>query len=153
MISKKYRISNSSRVEIVKNFGKKVYSPFLKVSFLPNGLNYQRFAVVVSTKVCKISVYRNYVRRAIMEGSRRSLLHCQFGADIVFFVLNSINKKKYEEIVAECEMILKKVQILFHKIKLPINPSFETKPNYRKRLYSPLVLALKKTKYKNSSNI
>ncbi|MCS7091869.1 MAG: ribonuclease P protein component [Patescibacteria group bacterium] len=153
MISRKYTISSSFRIELIKKAGKKVYSPCLRVSFLPNDLEHQRFAAIVSTKVSKVAVYRNYIKRAIMEGARRTLLQDRFGADIVFFALNSNAKKNYEEIIQECQMILKKVQILFNKTKLQSNPIIETKPKFFKKTYSPLSLAIKKKKRINLNQV
>lgn len=148
MISRKYTISDSSRIEIIKRTGKKIYSPFLKVSFLPNEINHQRFAAIVSSKFSKLAVYRNYVKRAILEGARKTLLKDRFGADIVFFAIRSNAKKDYKEIIFECEMLLNKVRILFDKINLPAKPSINKAIKPVEKKYIPRRLANKRRKYR-----
>lgn len=63
MLPKSRRICLKRDFERVFNSGRSVQGKLFRLKFLKNNLNFNRFAVVVSSKVSKKAVIRNKIRR------------------------------------------------------------------------------------------
>ncbi|OGM19226.1 ribonuclease P protein component [Candidatus Woesebacteria bacterium RIFCSPHIGHO2_01_FULL_37_10] len=68
-----------------------------------------RFGFIVSTKVDKMSIHRNRVKRALSEGVRFSLGLVPPGLDMIFLAKKSIVNKTTEEIMKEVETFLRQI--------------------------------------------
>jgi ribonuclease P protein component len=103
-IASKFRIAGQKRIEEVKDKGTILQSSNFGVVYLKNeGLDYSRFAFVISSKISKLAVHRNRVERSIQEAIRRQMTNIPTGYDIVFLVKKSIANKTTEEIMREVE--------------------------------------------------
>ena len=60
-----------------------------------------KFAFVISTKISKLAVHRNRIKRSMNEGIRRNLRDIPKGYDFVFLTKRSIGGKTTEEIIEE----------------------------------------------------
>ena len=109
-------LANSSRLKKNKEFdqvfkeGKTAYGQFLGLKARNNGLNTNRFGVLLSTKVSKLAVTRNLYKRKIktiirLESSKMSSDH-----DCVIIVLPGILGKKYQDIKTELQTIFRKLK-------------------------------------------
>lgn len=70
MLNKQYRFHSRGGVRYVFQKGKIIRSPKLSLVFAHNPKGFTRFAVVVSKKVLKSAVGRNFIRRRIYEAIR-----------------------------------------------------------------------------------
>lgn len=101
-LAKKNRLSIGKRLEEVKEKGKMVQSENFGVRVLRSkDSKDSRFGFVISTKISKLAVSRNRVRRALSESIRRLSSEIIEGYDFVFLVKKSIASKTTEEIVNE----------------------------------------------------
>ena len=73
MLNKKYRFHSRGGVRFVYQNGKTIRSAKMSLVFAENTRGYTRFAVIVSKKVEKSAVKRNYIRRRVYEALRKNL--------------------------------------------------------------------------------
>lgn len=103
-IASKFRIAGQKRIEEVKNTGTILQSSNFGVVYKINeGLDYSRFAFVVSSKISKLAVHRNRVERSMQEAIRQQMAKIPVGYDVVFLAKKSIANKTTEEIMREVE--------------------------------------------------
>lgn len=70
MLSSRYRFHSRGGVNYVYRHGKSLRGKKLTLIYMKNARRFQRFAVVVSKKVCKTAVGRNRIRRRVYEAIR-----------------------------------------------------------------------------------
>ena len=86
MLAAQNRLRKTKDIELIFQKGKKAFSQFFLVRYLPNQKPYSRFAVVVSNKVSKRAVQRNLLKRRVREILRASLSQLPVGLDLVVLV-------------------------------------------------------------------
>lgn len=86
MLNQKYRFHSRGGVKYTYKQGKTVRLPKISLIHNQNKRGGQRFAVVVSKKVCKHAVGRNRIRRRLYEAIR--LNHAEFlaGQDYILVI-------------------------------------------------------------------
>ena len=67
-----------------------------------------RFGFVISTKISRLAVSRNRIKRALIEAIRMNLKNIPRGYDFVFLVKKSLADKRVDEIMKEVEAFLNK---------------------------------------------
>jgi len=96
MFSRKNRIPREKLEEIIKQ-SKSLGSVFFNVKFQENNLDFPRFSVIVSKKVCKSSVGRHLLKRRFL-----SIIRDQFKSfvqkDYVFFLKKEANKENFKDL-------------------------------------------------------
>lgn len=60
-----------------------------------------RFGFVVSTKISKLAVHRNRIRRAMIESARHNFFSVASGYDFLFLAKTTMGKMTTEEIMKE----------------------------------------------------
>ena len=65
MLAKKYKITKKEDYYKLYKKGHTFNSPCLKIFILPNGLNFNRFSIVVSKKISSKATTRNNIKRRI----------------------------------------------------------------------------------------
>jgi ribonuclease P protein component len=98
MLKRAKRLTKDKDFDNVFKRGRSAYSQILGVKIEKNDLSYNRFGVLVGTKVSKKAVDRNKIKRRI-----RAIIHneepfLKTGYDCVFIVLPLILAKSYDEI-------------------------------------------------------
>jgi len=102
MLANENRIFGSKRIEEVKNSGRIIQSDNFGLAILKRDDNDpSKFAFVISTKISKLAVHRNRIKRSMNEGIRRNLRDIPKGYDFVFLTKRSIGGKTTEEIIEE----------------------------------------------------
>jgi ribonuclease P protein component len=95
MFSRKNRIPRERLEEVIKQ-SKSLGSDFFNVKFSENNLNFPRFSVIVSKKVCKSSVGRHLLKRRFL-----SIIRDQFQVfvqkDYVFFLKKEATKENFKD--------------------------------------------------------
>jgi ribonuclease P protein component len=93
------RIKKKKDFDFIFKKGKSLKTSLLVFKILKNGLDYNRFASVVSLKVSKKAVVRNKIRRMFSAIMATKLKPADgIGKDIVIVAFSGIDKKPKEEI-------------------------------------------------------
>ena len=112
MLPTKYRLTKEKDFKRVNASGKSFFSPYFRLRFAPNNLDFSRFAVVVSNKVSKKAVERNRLKRQFKDILRLARLKIKPGFDIVFFIKDSSLNKDYDQFLGAVTKILEKAELL-----------------------------------------
>lgn len=103
MLASKFLL-HSKEVEKVKQGGKLLQSQNFGVFVYQNRqASVCRFAFIISSKISKLAVHRNRVKRALNEVVRMNLSKIPKGYDFVFLVKKSIVSKTTEDIMRETQ--------------------------------------------------
>ena len=89
-----------------------VFGVFCGAKWKKNDLKVSRAAVVVGTKISKIAVVRNRLRRQIREVLRLNLDKLKPGYDLVLIVNKKALNKEYSELEQDVLKLLKKTPLL-----------------------------------------
>lgn len=109
MLAHIYMLSGGKRIKEILEKGKRTQSDSFGVFHLDRGNdNYSKFAFVISTKISKLAVHRNRVRRAMSESIRRNVARIPAGIDFVFLAKKEVVKKTTDEIMREVEDFITK---------------------------------------------
>ena len=92
----------------VFSFRKRIASQYLVLHYQPNQIGHVRMGLVVSKKVARLSVDRNYMRRVLRELFRLNKLAFNH-ADIIIRPQKAFSAKNYNEIVQEFDMLVSKL--------------------------------------------
>lgn len=107
MLASKYFLRKESAIEKVKREGRLVQSQNFGVCVLDHEeARESKFAFVVSTKISKLAVQRNRIRRALIETIRVNMNKIPEGVDFVFLAKTSIARRSTDEIMKEVEKFL-----------------------------------------------
>ncbi len=71
-----------------------------------------RFAFIISTKVSKLSVQRNRIKRAISEQIRQSTTSLKNGYDVLFLAKTSLADMMTDQIMTEVREFMKKNKLV-----------------------------------------
>jgi ribonuclease P protein component len=104
MLKKRFRL-NTSQFKEVFNFGQPVRGELYLAKKKDNELAYSRFAVVVSKKIAKKAVERNYLKRKFMHaiGERIALIP---KADYIFVLNSSAKDVEYKDLVTSLDSVI-----------------------------------------------
>lgn len=115
MIKKVYRL-NETEVKKVLKYWKPFFSYGVVSNFIPNNLDYNRFAIIIWWKTVINSISRNYFRRWFYNLTSKNIFRIDknIWKDIVFVVKKQIklDKKDFESI----KLFEKDVNFLLYKI-------------------------------------
>lgn len=103
MFKKRFRL-NTSEFKEVFNFGKTTKNKLFILKSKKSLKPFSRFAVVVSKKISKRAVERNYLKRKFIHAlkERESLLPI---SDYIFILNSDIKELQYNDLIANLEHI------------------------------------------------
>lgn len=103
------RLLKADDFSSVFNFRKRISGPTLVIHYRNNSYQYARLGLVVSKKIAKLSVDRNYMRRVLRDLFRRnkSNFNC---LDLVIRPQKPFSAKNYNEIELEFDMLITKLK-------------------------------------------
>jgi ribonuclease P protein component len=110
MFSKKNRLAKTLDVQRVFSKGRAFFNPLFTVRYL-SGNGQHRFTVVVSTKVSKLAVKRNRIKRVAREFIRLRLSGFRPG-DYAVMVKPAAAKKEADEWRKSLEELLVKARLI-----------------------------------------
>ncbi len=112
MLAHIYTLSGEKKVKDVLKKGERVQSDLFGVFYLKRSdEETPKFAFVISTKISKLAVHRNRVRRAMGESVRRNVTKLPKGVDFVFLAKRDIVKRTTVEIMKEVENFISSFEL------------------------------------------
>ncbi|MEO5928162.1 MAG: ribonuclease P protein component [Patescibacteria group bacterium] len=109
MLEKAHRLTQDRHFEKLSNQGRSVFGPFVTMRVRQTGENSPKIAFITSTKVFKLAVDRNRVKRRLREILRQLLPKVPTNVHVLFVVKPEALKAKHIELVAEIERLLTKI--------------------------------------------
>jgi ribonuclease P protein component len=110
-LSRALRLRKNRDFQRVRQQGRSVSSRLLIVAWSPNDEGQLRIGFVVSKRIAKHAVVRNYVKRLLSEALRASLPGLPTGVDIVI-------SARHAAIGADLRTLQQDISILLHRAKL-----------------------------------
>jgi len=115
MLNKENRINKDKDFDRAFKTGQSFYSQILGAKLTKNGLESNRFGILISTKISKKAVVRNHLKRQIREIIRQESPLLKTGYDLVLITLNGIVDKNFQELTSS-------IRLVFNNLKLYQNP-------------------------------
>ena len=116
MLNKRYRFHSRGGVRYVYQNGKTIRSPKMSLVFMENSRGYTRFAVVVSKKVEKSAVKRNFIRRRVYEALRRNLELIPKKKDYLFVVYSKeIGEMPFSKLEGVLGQLVEESKVCYNK--------------------------------------
>ena len=112
MLPRKYKLKKDNDFKKVFNKGKYYQKDFIKIKFLENDLEINRFGLVIGLKISKKAVQRNKIKRQLEEVIQLELEQMKKGIDIIILVQPEIIEKEYQEIKETLIELFKKSKII-----------------------------------------
>jgi len=112
MISKKYRLKGETNFRNIFKKGKKIFSQFLGLYWLENGLDISRFGIIVSLKVDKRSTRRNLLKRRLRAILRQELVNIKPGFDILILTNPKTINISFSELRNELIRLFRKAGLI-----------------------------------------
>lgn len=112
MFPKKQRISKQKEIEAVFKGKISVYNKLFGLKSIQNSLDYSRYTVIISTKVSKLAVERNRIKRAVKKILREQNKNIPKSVDCVIISLKEANKKETIEIEEAIKNLLKRAKLI-----------------------------------------
>lgn len=110
MFSKKNRLSTREFSHtLTKGNGKS--GKYFYIKFLKNDVGFIRIGVAVSRGLGKKPSQKNYYKRVLRGILRETLVHLDFGYDIVLTAKDNIKNKKFEELKSDAIELFRKTNI------------------------------------------
>ncbi|MBU2472620.1 ribonuclease P protein component [Patescibacteria group bacterium] len=113
MLPRKYKLKKDNDFKKVFNKGKYYQKDFIKIKFLKNDLEINRFGLIIGLKISKKAVQRNKIKRQLEEIIQSELEQIRKGIDIIILVQPEIIEKEYQEIKEVLIGLFKKAKIIW----------------------------------------
>lgn len=110
MLEKGLRLTKNKEFDSVFKEGKSVYGRLLGIKAKKNNLEYNRYGLLISTKVSKLAVVRNKYKRRIRAIIAQENKNIKQGFDLVIIVFPLILNKKHSEVQSEIKNTLTKLK-------------------------------------------
>ncbi len=109
------RLRKNSDFQRVRQQGRSITSRLLILAWLPNEQPRLRVGFVVSKRISKLAVKRNYIKRLLGEAIRHTLSDLPVGWDIVLSARNQVT-------TADLPVLEQDIGLLLHRARL-LNPA------------------------------
>jgi ribonuclease P protein component len=110
MLEKGLRLTKNKEFDSVFKEGKSSYGHLLGIKVKKNELEYNRYGLLLSTKVSKLATIRNKYKRRIKAILFEENKKIKQGFDMVVIVFPLILNKKNQEVQSEIKNILTKLK-------------------------------------------
>ncbi len=98
MFPQKNKLKLKKDFDKVFKTGHSYYGQFVGIKIVKNNLNFNRFAILISSKVDKKAVVRNKIRRELIKLLKEKENNFQNYIDCVIIVLSEIKKANKQEV-------------------------------------------------------
>jgi ribonuclease P protein component len=125
-LQRAYRLRKNSDFQRVKQQGRRITSRLLSLAWSENNEQALRIGFVVSKRISKHAVTRNYIKRLLSEAMRPILAELPCGYDMVISVKNQIvtlDTVKRTQLVASPSVITLELRTLLRRTHLLVSPS------------------------------
>lgn len=111
MLARVNRLVKTKDIEQAFKKGRSFFGHDLGVKVKNNELEFNRFAIIVSTKVSKKAVIRNKIKRRLREVLRTENKYFKVGYDLIIITLPTIAGLKQLEIKNEMIKVLQRAKL------------------------------------------
>lgn len=105
-----YKLKKTDEFSSVFSFRKRIYGEWLLANVKPNTEHYHRYGLVVSKKVSKLAVRRNYMKRVLRELLRAQAAPTVSGHDVVLQVRKAFSHAEFEVVARDLMQLLTKLK-------------------------------------------
>ncbi|MCL5017077.1 MAG: ribonuclease P protein component [Patescibacteria group bacterium] len=107
MLAKKFRLQIQS---VLNKSGRNIGNRYFLLKLFPGSVNYNRFGAVISKKVHKSAVWRNRLKRIIMDVAGKFIdAGDRNGQEVLIIVSPAMTKLKKADIIKEIDESLRKI--------------------------------------------
>jgi ribonuclease P protein component len=99
IVSALTRLKTPQDFSSVFNFKSRFHGRLINIYFKPNNLNFNRYGFIVSKKINKKAVDRNYMKRTLREIIRLTNFKNYF--DVVFQVKKNFSSRQFNQVKVE----------------------------------------------------
>ena len=117
-LNRAVRLRKNSEFQRVKQQGHSIMSPLLILAWMPNDIVRTRVGFVVSKRIAKHAVDRNYMKRLLSEAMRGLLPGLPGGLDIVVSARQKVNTANLHILEQDMLTLLRRAKLL----EAPSNP-------------------------------
>jgi ribonuclease P protein component len=110
-LNRALRLRKGSDFQRVRQQGRSITSRLLILAWIPNEVGRLRIGFVVTKRISKLAVERNYIKRLLSEAIRRVLPELLSGWDIVLSARNQVT-------TADLHMLEEDLVNLLHQARL-----------------------------------
>jgi ribonuclease P protein component len=107
-LPKQAKILKTDDFSSVFNFRKRIATVYLIMHYQPNLHQRARLGAVVSKKIAKLAVHRNYMKRVLRELFRLNQHHIA-NVDLIIRVQKKFNKSDFKQIKQEFDLLVVKL--------------------------------------------
>jgi ribonuclease P protein component len=111
MLKKDNRIRRNKDFDRVFKTGQSFYGRVLGLKAALNGLEHNRFGILISTKISKKAVIRNLYKRQLRTIIKNELSSLKSGYDVVLIVFPLILEKSYPELTEFLKIGFKRLNL------------------------------------------
>lgn len=105
-----YKLKKTDEFSSVFSFRKRFYGEWLFANIKPNQQAHHRFGLVVSKKVAKLAVRRNYMKRVLRELLRAQATQAETGCDVVLQVRKAFRHDDFPAIQRDLGLLLHRLK-------------------------------------------
>jgi ribonuclease P protein component len=117
-LNRAVRLRKNSEFQRVKQQGQSIMSPLLVLAWMPNDVARTRVGFVVSKRIAKHAVDRNYMKRLLSEAMRSLFPRLPGGLDIVISARQKANTANLRILEQDMVTLLRRAKLL----EAPSNP-------------------------------
>lgn len=111
MLARQHRLVKQKDFERIFKQGKSYYTKLLGAKTLGSQLEFNRFGIVISTKVSKKATERNKLKRQIRQALRELDKNLKSGFDLVIMALPGFLNQEYKTVRDELGKIFKGLKL------------------------------------------
>jgi len=105
------RLRKNTEFQLVRQQGRSIMSPLLILAWMPNDVAKIRVGFVVSKRVSKRAVDRNYIKRLLSEAMRALLPRLPSGLDIVVSARQKANMVDLRTLEQDMSTLLRRAHL------------------------------------------
>ncbi len=105
-----HKLKKTDEFSSVFSFRKRFYGEWLLVNVKPNQQDRHRYGLVVSKKIAKLAVKRNYMKRVLRELLRNQSAGTTYGYDVVLQVRKSFQQADFQAVQRDLTILLAKLK-------------------------------------------
>ena len=105
-----YKLKKTDEFSSVFSFRKRFYGEWLLANIKPNSHVHHRFGLVVSKKVAKRAVRRNYMKRVLRELLRTQAVADSSGFDVVLQVRKAFEHEDFSAVQRDLSLLLARLK-------------------------------------------
>jgi ribonuclease P protein component len=105
-----YKLKKTDEFSSVFSFRKRFYGEWLFANIMPNQQDHHRYGLVVSKRVAKLAVRRNYMKRVLRELLRAQTPDTVTGYDVVLQVRKAFCQDDFHAVQRDLSLLLARLK-------------------------------------------